>query len=93
MDPNRYKDFNKANNLVHKNQMSYVMNSVELLQRFDVNVSELLPHMNDIDNFKHIVLNYLITGRNCGDCCFIELGDKIREQYIVQTKKQLGIME
>jgi hypothetical protein len=70
--------------------MSYVYNAVVLLHNFGVDVS-VLTDKNPVENYKNAVLNYLVTGRNCGDCCYIELGDKIREQYLFQTKTQLGL--
>ena len=86
-----YDRFNKKHNLVHTNQMSYTLNSIKILNRFGVDTRELQVSKNDISNFKHTVMNYLIIGRNCGDCCYLDLGEKIREQYIAQTKEQLGM--
>lgn len=87
----KYVEFNRIHNLEHKNQMSYTLNAAKLLQRFGVDTREMFISNDEKKNFENIVLNYIINGRNCGDCCYIELGDKIREQYITQTRKQLGV--
>lgn len=86
-----YDRFNKKHDLTHINQTSYTFNSAKILNRLGVETRELYVSNNDISNFKHIVMKYLVVGRNCGDCCYIELGEKIREQYITQTKEQLGM--
>lgn len=88
--PDKYQDFLRESKLQHNNDMSYVYNAVVLLHNFGVDVSELTDK-TPVENYKNAVLKYLVTGRNCGDCCYIELGDKIREQYLFQTKTQLGL--
>lgn len=88
--PDKYQDFLRESKLQHNNDMSFVYNAVVLLHNFGVDVSEFTDK-TPVENYKNAVLNYLVTGRNCGDCCYIELGDKIREQYIFQTKTQLGL--
>ena len=87
----KYVEFNRIHNLDHKNQMSYTLNAAKLLTRFNVDTRPLYVSKDEKKNFENMVLHYIINGRNCGDCCYIELGDKIREQYITQTKKQLGV--
>ena len=87
----KYVEFNRIHNLEHKNQMSYTLNAAKLLERFGVDTRSLYVSNDEKKNFENMVLDYIINGRNCGDCCYIELGDKIREQYITQTKKQLGV--
>lgn len=91
LNVHKYHEFISYCGLVHDSSMSFVMNSIYLLRKFGVDVSVLLADNNNVTNFKNAVMNYLITGRNCGDCCYIELGDQIREKYIEQTKKQLLI--
>lgn len=86
----KYSEFLRECELQHNNDMSYVYNAVVLLHKFGVDVSEL-TNKSPVENYKNAVLNYLVTGRNCGDCCYIELGDKIREQYLLQTKRQLSV--
>lgn len=86
--PDKYQELLRECKLQHNNDMSYVYNAVVLLHNFGVDVS-VLRSKDAIDNYKNAVLNYLITGRNCGDCCYVELGDRIREQYLSQTKRQL----
>ncbi len=87
----KYTEFLNAHNLVHNNQQSFVYNTVALLKRFGVDTFELDVSENPIQNYIHIVMNYLINGKNCGDCCFISVGDEIRQQYLEQTKKQLKL--
>ncbi len=87
----KYVEFNRIHNLDHKNQMSYTFNAAKLLTRFGVDTRPLYVSKDEKKNFENMVLEYIINGRNCGDCCYIELGDKIRDQYITQTKKQLGL--
>jgi hypothetical protein len=87
----RYKKFVDTVGLKHSGNMSYVENSLELLKRFGVDVDGFRIDGTWPEQYKHIVRNYLVTGRNCGDCCYIELGDQIREQYITQTERQWGM--
>jgi hypothetical protein len=88
LSPDKYAEFLRECKLDHNSDMYYIDNSISLLHRFGVDVRAL--NVGDrIANYKNAVLNYLVTGRNCGDCCYIELGDKIREQYLFQTKRQL----
>lgn len=87
--PNKYMEFCSSSRLNHESRMSFVFNSISLLERFGVNTKEFYKYNDRVENYKNIVLNYLVTGKNCGDCCFISVGDEIREQYITQTKKQL----
>ena len=88
--PDKYQDFLRESKLQHNNDMSYVYNAVVLLHKFGVDVTELTDK-TPVENYKNAVVNYLVNGRNCGDCCYIELGDRIREQYLFQTKTQLGL--
>jgi hypothetical protein len=87
----KYMEFISKQRLFHDSRMAYVFNSVALLERFGVDTREFYVSNDRVENYKHIVLNYLVSGRNCGDCCFISVGDEIREQYISQTKQQLGL--
>jgi hypothetical protein len=89
--PDKYKEFNTFHNTKQQLILPYVKLSIELLERFGVDTSEFNISNDPIKNIKNVVMNYLIIGRNCGDCCYIEHGDKIREQYISQTKEQLGM--
>jgi len=89
--PNKYREFKSFHNIKSTPNLQYVCAAIELLERFGVDTKELYISNDTIVNLKHIVMNYLVVGKNCGDCCFIELGDQIREQYLEQTKKQLGL--
>jgi hypothetical protein len=77
-----YKNLISLYNLTHDTNHSYVHNAVKILEHYNINTSELYVSDKPSENYTHIVLNYLVNGKNCGDCCFIDLGNKIREQYI-----------
>jgi hypothetical protein len=93
IDHDKYLEFVKSNGMEHENSMYYVLNSIEILKQNGVDVTELFPHSDQYDNYKHTVLNYLVTGKNCGDCCYLDVGEKIREAYAVRAKKQFGIVD
>lgn len=86
----KYMYFLKYAGLQHTTDMDYVLNTVELLRKNDVDVSELIRY-NTKDTYINVVLNYLVVGRNCGHCSFVGLGDQIRDTYVEQTKKQLRL--
>ena len=91
LDINLYSKFVHMNRLMPIMQDMYiVLNSVELLKRFNVNIEPLLTEGDFTTIYKKIVSEYLIEGKNCGDCVLPELGDKIREGYRKQTKLQLN---
>lgn len=83
---NKYGDFVTYNNLNHENLSSIVFNVVEILKRNNVDTKELLPSKNQYENYKHIIRNYLVTGRNCGHCCLVDVGDDIKKEYIKQVE-------
>jgi hypothetical protein len=81
-----YLDFCRINGLVHINDKSYIYNSVDILNQSGVDTTEMMAHDNPDDNYKQIVLNYLLTGRNCGHCSLVDVGEQIKEAYINRVK-------
>jgi len=66
-----------------------VENAVYLLKSLGVDVDEVMPFKDDYNNYVRAVTEYLIVGRNCGDCCDVGLGDKIRAGYREQFKESM----
>lgn len=83
---NKYIEFLNVYNLNHEDEMSYVFNSAEILKKNNIDTKKMFPTNFMVDNYKYIVLNYLLTGRNCGHCSFVDFGDKIRNEYISRYK-------
>lgn len=90
-DKKKFGYFIKYGKLKHDSQMCFVMNSLKLLRKFGVDISEI-QRDDETDTYINAVYNYLITGKNCGDCSFVDLGDKIREQYKRKVGSQLNIL-
>lgn len=91
IDHAKYLEFLQSNNMIHENDMDYIYNSVEILKQNGVDVSELLSLPDKYENYKRIVVDHLVVGKNCGDCCYIEVGDKIRDAYIKRAKTQFSM--
>jgi hypothetical protein len=83
---NKYIEFLDVYNLNHEDEMSYVFNSAEILKKNNIDTEKMFTTNFMVDNYKYIVLNYLLTGRNCGHCSFVDFGDKIRNEYISRYK-------
>jgi hypothetical protein len=83
---NKYLEFLDIYDLNHETEMSYVFNAAEILKKNNIDTEKMFPTVFLVDNYKHIVLNYLLTGRNCGHCSFVDVGDKIKDQYIAGYK-------
>lgn len=83
---NKYIKFLDVYDLKHEDDMSYVFNSAEILKKNNIDTEKMFPTNFMVDNYKYIVLNYLLTGRNCGHCSFVDFGDKIRNEYIARYK-------
>ena len=73
--------------MIYENMMSILFQSIEIVKKYGTDVSELFPYNDKFANYKHILTNYLTLGKNCGDCCYIELGDQIRDQYQNKLKE------
>jgi hypothetical protein len=79
-DGKKFGNFIKLCGLSHNHQMDFVLNSLKLLNNFGVDIQEVIDY-NETQIYINTVKNYLIEGKNCGDCSFIGLGDQIRETY------------
>lgn len=76
----RYVNFLKLCGMSHGHQMDFVLNSIRLLNKFNIDTQEVMKY-NETDTYVNIVKNYLIEGKNCGDCSFVGLGEEIRQTY------------
>jgi hypothetical protein len=85
---NLYLDFCKVNGLAYIDEKSYIYNSVDILNQNGVDTTEMFTHDNQDDNYKQIVLDYLLTGRNCGHCSLVDVGEQIKEAYINRVKSK-----
>ena len=87
MNKGKYKEFLYINGLQHPDNLGdfwYIYNSICILNENGISTSELFPYSDRIDNYKYIVTNYLMDGRNTAYCsCFayIDQGDKVMEEY------------
>jgi hypothetical protein len=93
LNRDKYNEFLRVNNLNHVDQRSLVFNSIELLWRVGVDVSEFFKYETTNQNYKHIVLNYLIVGKNCAYCAcdlYKNNGEKIKDQYVEMVEKQMS---
>lgn len=93
LDFQKYNEFLNANNLGHYDLSSLIFNSIALLKLNDVDTSELMKYENYMHNYKHIVLNYLIVGKNCAYCAcdlYKDTGEKIKDQYVDMIGKQMS---
>jgi hypothetical protein len=93
LNKNKYIEFLVANDMKHFDQRSIIFNSIELLWRNGIDVSELFKYNTMNQNYKHIVLNYLIVGKNCAYCAcdlYKDNGEKVKEQYVEMIEKQMS---
>jgi len=87
MNKRKYKEFLDINELQHPDHLGdfwYIYNSIYLLNENGISTSELFPHSDIMDNYKHTVTNYLMDGRNTAYCsCFayIDQGNKVMKEY------------
>lgn len=88
---NKYLEFLNVYDLNHRDNMSYVFNSLEILKKNNINIENMFPTNFMVDNYKYIVLNYLLTGKNCGHCSFVDFGETIKDEYISKTKKNFKV--
>ena len=51
--------------LGHDNQTSFITNSILILENNGIDTLPLKPFDEDMKNFKHTVLNFLLQGKNC----------------------------
>nr|QMP83761.1 MAG: hypothetical protein [Caudoviricetes sp.] len=88
-----YLDLLKEFNLEHINDKWYVFNAVSILSLNNVNVEPLLPGSSMSENYKHIVKNYLVTGKNCAYCAcdmFAEFGEQVKSEYSKMIENQIN---
>lgn len=91
-DPIKYEQFLNLNGLKHNNHQDFIINSLAIIKMCGIDISELLQFDNTNDLYKNAVLNYLVIGKNCGDCCFAGFGEKIRQKYLQDAKKSLMVV-
>ena len=95
MNQKKYFEFLGENNLEHENLTSFVFNSVKILNQNGIKTDVFFVKKNKIKNYKHIVLNYLLTGKNCAYCAcdmFTKEGELVKEHYIKTISKQMKHM-
>jgi len=91
----KYKEFLDINGLEHPDYLGdfwFIYNSLHILHENGIDINEASPYTNMHDNYKHAVLNYLVSGRNTAYCAcnaFIGQGDKVMEEYKKIVQKQL----
>lgn len=85
LDKKKYEEFLTYMHMTHANDMDFIFNSIKILQLVGIDISLLVPYADRKKNYKHIVLNYLLTGKNCAYCScdlFMNEGNLVRDQYI-----------
>jgi hypothetical protein len=88
----KYLEFLDSCNLKHEDERSFVFNAIKILEHNKVNVSELFIKNSINKNYKNIVLNYLIAGKNCAYCAcnlYQDNGDKVAKKYKEIVSEQL----
>ena len=78
----KYFEFLNTLNYRHNTDMDYIFNSIRFLKENGVDIQEMFVPGGDLILYRHIVKNYLITGKNCAHCSFADLGDKVMNRYI-----------
>lgn len=92
-DSGKYFKFLNVNNLQHIDDRSFVFNAVELLRLNNIDVSELFKYDTTNQVYKNIVMNYLVTGKNCAYCAcdlYKDQGEEIKDQYVELIKNQFA---
>ena len=87
----KFNHFMSYSKLKHNDGMDFIFNTIKLLERYGIDTSTLKRDTRE-NTYINTVLNYLVIGKNCGHCSYVGLGEEISKQYVVQTKKQLGIL-
>jgi hypothetical protein len=89
-DKEKFESFIQYCGLNHITPADFILNSLKLMVRFGIDISEI--EKNTVkDTYINAVTHYLIVGKNCGDCSFVDLGNQIRDQYKENTRKQLNL--
>lgn len=99
-DVSAYLKFCETNSLVHYNIISFILNTLTLLQANNIDVSHLYK-TTPLETYKDIIYNYLVVGKNCGFCGVgsckgrkdsnQSYGEEIRNEYIKRAKIQLKL--
>lgn len=78
-----FKDNDAYDDFIYTYRLSYDYQTatLELLERFGVSTDLLKPYNNKALDACHTFYNYIIKAKNCGDCCKVSEGDRIREYY------------
>lgn len=95
IDKVKYFEFLKLNKLTHEDQSSFIFNSVKLLNESGIDTKHFFPKKEKLKNYKHIVINHLLNGKNCAYCScdmFTKEGDLVRDQYIKTVSTQMQHM-
>jgi hypothetical protein len=95
IDQKKYFEFLNVLNFKHDNQTSFIFNSIEFLKQHGIKTNELFVSNNKIKNYKNVVLNFLLTGKNCAYCScdmFTKEGDLVRDHYLKTVSEQLKQM-
>lgn len=90
--PKQYQRFLKYLGLQHESHVDYIFNTLDILYQNNVNVSPIVDSGDPKQIYKNAVINYLVSGRNCGHCSFVGLGDQVREQYIQKANEELKLI-
>jgi hypothetical protein len=86
----KFNKFLKYCDLFHENRMSYIINTIKLLKQFGYTLP-ISTEIVTLDTYHDIVKNYLIEGKNCGDCSYVEMGNNIRNEYRKMIESQIKI--
>ena len=82
-----YLNLLRLYDLTHNDEKSYILNSVAILDKNKVDVAELKEM-----TYEDILLKYLVSGRNCGHCSYVDVGDNIKDHYIKAIKNKFKMV-
>ena len=60
----KYFEFLEHMKLGHSSQLSFITNSILILENNGIDTLPLKPFDEDLKNYKHTVLNFLLQGKN-----------------------------
>lgn len=86
-DYEKFQEFIDALGYEHLDASDFVYNTIRFLYDIGIDVSDFNDRGNRQDTYEYIVTNYLLTGKNCAECSFVGLGDKVKDDYMEKTKK------
>lgn len=94
LNKDKYLEFLRHSGLqTYIDDSSFVFNSVKLLELNGVNIGQLFPYSDTSRTYQHIVLNYIVNGKNCAYCAcdmFAPFGEVVKNHYIESVLKQFG---